>query len=155
MRKKLPANLFEGLVYNGDWHTPLQNALRQAEADVIDGELKAAITILRETLDAYDECVHTVMHSMDIPAGADVHFIHNYVSSAIGKYGDVGLSSDGCITLTMSGRGGRAYLQARAQSTLSNAMANAIFALLALSGHSPARGLPPLFLRPNSRPDKH
>lgn len=148
MKKKPRINLFDGLVYQGDWHSILLNALTVAEADVVSEELKANITNLKQKLAATDECLHTVSVSMEIPTGVNANFILKEVASELESVAGVELAGTDQIALTMTARGSWAHVQSEAQILLAECLGDALYKLLKMSGNELAKGLQPLILLP-------
>lgn len=148
MKKKPRINPFDGLVYQGDWHSILLNALTVAEADVVSEELKADITRLMHKLATTDECLHTVSVSMQIPTGIDANFILKEVASELESVAGVELAGTDQIALTMTARGSWPYVQSEALILFSESLGNAMYKLLKANDNGLTKGLQPLFLLP-------
>lgn len=133
-------NPFEGLVYCGDWHTPLLSWLDTAQESTSSDKLLKAIADMKRLLAETDECLHTVRAVARVPEGMEVEFAADCVRDT--RYGEevlVSLGENRSISLTTTVRGDRGYAECCAQRLLSEGISRAEFAL---SWRSERRALP-------------
>lgn len=123
-------NPLEGLLYNGDWHTPLVRWLDAAEEGTSSDKLLEAIACMKMLLAETDECVHTVTASARVPEGIEVEFAAECAKDT--RHGEdvsVSVSEDRSISLTTTVRGDREYAERCAQQLLREGLNRAAFAL--------------------------
>lgn len=133
-------NPFEGLVYYGDWHTPLLRWLDAAEEGTCSPKMLVAIAGMKKLLAENDECIHTVEAVARVPEGMEVEFAADCVRDT--RYGEevlVSLGENRSISLTTTVRGDREYAEHCAQRLLSEGISRAQFAL---SWRAERRALP-------------
>lgn len=123
-------NPFEGLVYYGDWHTPLLRWLDAAEEGTSSDNLLEAIAGMKRLLAETDECIHTVTASARVPEGIEVEFAADCArDTRHGEDVSVSVSEDGGISLTTTVRGDREYAERCAQQLLREGLNRAAFTL--------------------------
>lgn len=67
---------FEGLLYNGDWLTPLYTALLEARAaDIKSSVIRTLVNELADRLEEVDECAHRITQYVEPPAGIEPAFL--------------------------------------------------------------------------------
>ncbi|NMF96153.1 hypothetical protein GPA27_01915 [Aromatoleum toluolicum] len=133
-------NPFEGLVYNGDWHTPLLRWLDTAEEDTSSDKLLEAIAGMKKLLAENDECVHTRTAVARVPEGIEVEFAADCTrNTRHGEEVSVSVGEDRDISLTVTVRGDREYAERCAKQLLSEGIYRAEFTL---SWRSERRTLP-------------
>ena len=66
---------FEGLIYHGDWQTPLYAALIEARAaDIKSPTIRTLVNKLAARLEEVDECVHKITQYFEPPEGIQPEF---------------------------------------------------------------------------------
>ncbi|MDP3537974.1 MAG: hypothetical protein Q8S26_04655 [Azonexus sp.] len=119
-------NRFRGLVFNGDWHTSLANAVHLAKAGTQSGDLMSALEALEHQLAKTDECVHTVITVQDVPPSMDGQFLMLHVKQCIDVHpATVQLISAGKIELKITARGTWEHVQSMAAAILSSGLSRA------------------------------
>lgn len=114
--------------HSGDWHGQLTHALDIAAQSTSIPEVREAVRNLQELLSQVDECKHFVSTTAEIPNGVDPEFVLDCARDLIKPLGGVAkLGQSPSITLEISGRGTREFVQCLAQELLSRAIATAQF----------------------------
>lgn len=119
------------MFYDGDWHTELVNALRQAEEGTSTAALLEAFSQLRALLAEHDECRHVVTVRRPIPvvvqANAFVEHIERFLDN---EDAALDASEAGYLTLRMPRRGSQDYAQRWVTNELEAGIRDARYALL-------------------------
>lgn len=114
--------------YSGDWHGQLTHALDIAAQSTSIPEVREAVRNLQELLSKVDECKHFVSVTAEVPNGADPEFVLECARDLIKNLGGVAkMGQSPSITLEISGRGTREFVEGLAQELLSRAIATAQF----------------------------
>lgn len=124
MKKRI--NPFDGLVYDGDWHSRLLVALKLAKEDATSTELQNAIVEFERVLVKHDECLQTVTAFRLLPLGIEPDFVVECTTStSYGEVADVSLTGNGSIALTLTMRGSLNHVEHRAASLMERGIAAA------------------------------
>ncbi len=103
----------EGVVYHGDWHTVVLNALNFAEKSTSAPELLELFAQLRETLMKNDECRHDVTVRSPLPFGLDAEFVATCVRDCLEDAEAIlDITEPGYISVIMTKRGTSEYAHA-------------------------------------------
>ncbi|AXK37984.1 hypothetical protein [Crenobacter cavernae] len=154
MKNKHRINIFDGLVYNGDWHTELLRAISLAEPGIKSKHIKSAIADLKHMLAETDECLHTVTVTASLPVGIEPNYLLKVLAAEVESEATVALSPPDQVALTMAHRGSHSYVEQLARKRLQDGITGMMYTLTRQNGNGLAKGLPSLTLQPNEQPGK-
>lgn len=116
------------LVYDGDWHLRLMNALNLAEKEAISLELQASIKALQQLLLLNEECLQRVTVTKPLPKGMDYKFACEHVRAACREGEEVNFhpGDPTQIAMTVVMRGSLSYVSSRVDVIVKNGLRSAI-----------------------------
>ena len=125
----------------GDWHGQLLLALDNAAQWTSVPEVRDAARKLRELLEQFDECEHSVSLSAEIPEGTDPVFVLDCVREQVkAEGGKAELVLPNSLRVEVTGRGSLDYVQSLVKERLSRGIAVAQFILSSKSSQPFRKG---------------
>jgi len=117
---------FSQLLYDGDWHSRLVEALELAQESVISEEIRDAISPLLRLLAERDECLHVITLTKTVPKDVGAEYVAECARDQ--RFDDditVEVVGPGVVSLTLTKRGSRESAERLAESLVEEAIHDA------------------------------